>query len=43
MRATGNAISPRGDMLKNRVLILQIIKGAACHTPLFHPIDFLAS
>jgi hypothetical protein len=42
-RGTGKAISPRGDMPKNRVLIIVINKGAACHhTPRFPPTNFLA-
>jgi hypothetical protein len=39
---TGKAISPRGDMPKNRVLIIMINKGAACHhIPRFPLTNFL--
>lgn len=39
---TGKAISPRGDMPKNRVLIIMITKGAACHhTPRFPLTNYL--
>ena len=42
IRGTGKAISPRGDMPKNRVLIITINKGAACHhIPRFPPTSFL--